>query len=156
MLRLTRNRTLSLAAVTVALFSQLCMAQDRGYWRAASTTANAITGDITISETKISINFTNFTLAQARILNPTEVAAAFDADINGGEQGTLYHLTVPAAKRFLKHNTLCGNEDTQWMATYVSGRTLSVDFFSGSNPPVFAFDALSNSTSLCGTFTYVR
>jgi hypothetical protein len=156
MLRLMKNRALYFVAATVALFSQLCAAQDKGYWRSASTTANAITGDIAISETKVSINYTNFTLAEVRILAPAEVAAAFDADISSGDKGVLYRLTVPAAKRFLKHNTLCGTEDTQWMATYVSGRMLSVDFFSGSNPPVFTFDAVSNSTNLCGTFSYVR
>ena len=42
------------------------------------------------------------------------------------------------------------------MATYVSGRTLQVDFFSGSNPPVLTFEALSNTANLCGTFTYRR
>jgi hypothetical protein len=131
-------------------------AQDKGYWRAASTTANSITGDIAVSDTKVTINFAVFPLVQARRLNPGEVSAAFDADVNAGGTGALYRLTVPAARRFLHHNTLCGTEETQWMATYVSERTLQVAFFSGSESPVFTLDALRNSTDLCGNFTYAR
>lgn len=131
-------------------------AQDLGYWNVASTTAKAITGDISIGTNKVTINFTNFTLAAARTLGPAEVAAAFDADVNAGGNGQLYRLNIPADKRFLHHNTLCGTEETHWMATYVSGRTLQVAFFSGENPPVLSVDALANSTTLCGTFTYAR
>jgi hypothetical protein len=131
-------------------------AQDKGYWRAASRTANAITGDIALSDSKTTINFTEFPLVQARTLTPAEVSAAFDADINAGATGVLYHLSVPATKRFLHHNTLCGTEDTRWMATYASGRNLQVAFFSGTDAPVITLDALQNSTDLCGTFTYAR
>lgn len=131
-------------------------AQDKGYWRAASRTANAITGDIALSGSKATINFTEFPLVQARALTPAEVSAAFDADINAGATGVLYHLSVPATKRFLHHNTLCGTEDTRWMATYASGRNLQVAFFSGTDAPVFTLDALQNSTDLCGTFTYAH
>ena len=136
--------------------SSFCAAQDKGYWRAVSNTANSITGDIALSDTKVTINFTAFLIAQARPLGPAEVSAVFDADVNAGGTGALYHLTVPAAKRFLRHDTLCGSEDTQWMATYVSGSTLQVAFFSGAGAPVFTLDALRNSTDLCGTFSYAR
>ena len=149
----TLLRVASILALACALS---CSAQEKGYWRAASNTANSITGDIELSDTKITINFTRFLIAQARALAPAEVSAAFDADINAGATGTLYHLSVPASKRFLHHNTLCGTEDTQWMATYVSASTLQIAFFSGSNAPVFTMDALSHSTDLCGTYTYVR
>jgi hypothetical protein len=101
-------------------------AQDKGYWPASSNTAKSITGDIAISDAKLVINFAGFPMVQARDLKPAEVSAVFDADINVGRTGFLYHLTVPGTKRFLHHNTLCGTEDTQWMATFVSGRTLQV------------------------------
>ena len=143
--------------IGLALFCSLpCLAQDKGYWRATSNTANSITGDIVISDTKLTINFTASLLAKARSLAPAEVSAAFDADINAGGTGTLYRLNVPGAKRFLHRNTLCGAEDTQWMATFASGRTLQVAFFSGTEVPVFTFDAIAKSTTLCGTFTYGR
>ena len=150
------RRSLLIAAAGL-LFGSLCgVAQDKGYWRAASSSANEITGDIAISETKLSINFSSFTVAQIRRLTPAEESAAFGSDINAAGVGNLYRLTVPAAKRFLHRNTLCGSEDTQWMATYVTGRTMQVAFFSGENMPVLTPDALADSTDVCGAFGYSR
>ncbi|MGA8044508.1 MAG: hypothetical protein WCA37_17065 [Terracidiphilus sp.] len=150
-------RSLMSAVVVVVLAGSLaCAAQDKGYWRAASNSAVSITGDITIANAKVTINFSTFPLAPIRTLSTAEVAAAFDADVNVGGNGNLYRLNVPAAKRFLHHNTLCGTEDTQWMATYVEGKTMQVAFFSGANAPVLTMDALANSTDLCGTYTYGR
>jgi len=132
------------------------LAQDKGYWRSASNTANSITGDIALSDSKVTINYIAFPMVQARTLTPAEVSAAFDTDVNAGGAGELYHVTVPASRRFLKKNTLCGSEDTQWMATYASGKTLQVAFFSGDAPPVFTVDAFAQATDICGTFTYMR
>lgn len=148
-------RSILLAAAGLALACSLT-AQDKGYWRAASNTAVSITGDISLSDTKVTLNFTNFSIAQIRTLNAAEVAAAFDSDANAGGNGALYRLMVPADKRFLHKNTLCGTADTQWMATYVTGRNLKVAFFSGDNAPILTFDALSNSTDLCSIFVYAR
>ena len=131
-------------------------AQDGGAWRAESTNAVAITSDIAIGKDKVLIDFLTYPLAPIRPLKPVEVSAVFDADVNAGINGMLYRLRIPAAQRFLKKNTLCGDEDTQWMATYVSGHTLDVAFFSGDDMPVFTFDAISKSTALCGTFAYAR
>src|SRR5271165_5255157 len=130
--------------------------EDRGLWSAASTNAHAITGDITIGEAKVTLNFITFPLAQIRRLKPVEVSAVFDADVNAGIEGTLYRLHVPAGKYLVKKNTLCGGEETQWMATYATGHTLKVAFFSGDDMPVFTFDAMQNATTLCGKFTYGR
>lgn len=148
--------SLRVSCFLVLLCSLPCLAQDKGYWRPASTTANSITGDLEISASKLTINYIAFPLVQARTLVTAEVAAAFDADVNVGGTGTLYRLTVPAAQRFLHHNTLCGTEETQWMATFVSGHAMQVAFFSSPTPPVFTFDAIRNSPDLCGTFTYAR
>jgi len=131
-------------------------AQDKGMWRSTSSNANAITGDIVISESKLSIAFMGFPIAEIRSLTPIEISAVFDADSNVAQAGNLYRMNIAAAQRFLHHNTLCGTEDTQWMATYIEGRNLHVAFFSGSDMPVFKFEAISNSTDLCGTFTYTR
>ncbi|MFP5235998.1 MAG: hypothetical protein ACLGSD_08840 [Acidobacteriota bacterium] len=142
----------------LALFvsSSSLAAQDRGYWTAASSNAKAITGDLTIGPSKLGINFAGFPLAPIRQLTKDEGSAAFDVVGNEGLGGELYRVTIPASRRFLHHNTLCGTEDTQWMATYVAGRTLYVDFFSGSEMPKLTMDALANSTDLCGTFVYAR
>jgi hypothetical protein len=134
----------------------LLNAQDQGYWRAASTNARAITGDVTITETAVVFNFIPFTIAPIRKLKTVEVAALFDADVNSGVQGNLYRLSIPSERRFLHKNTLCGSESAQWMATFVSGRNLQVALFSGLDEPVFSFDALTNSSTRCATFTYGR
>jgi hypothetical protein len=131
-------------------------AQEAGAWRASSSTAESITGDIAISEAKLFINFSAFPAARIRALEPGEVSAVFDADSSAGARGSLYRLDIPGSKKFMHHNTLCGSEDTQWMATYVEGRSLHVAFFSGQKMPVFTRDAISNSTDLCGTFSYAR
>jgi hypothetical protein len=149
------KRTILLA--TLVLISSIsAAAQDKGMWRADSSNASAITGDIIIAPNKLTLNFLVFPLAQIRALSPTEISAVFDADSNVAQAGNLYRLNIAAGQRFLHHNTLCGTEDTQWMATYIEGRKLHVAFFSGPNMPVFKFEVISNSPDLCGIFTYTR
>jgi hypothetical protein len=131
-------------------------AQELGYWRAANSTAQSVTGDIAFSDTKIGINFSNFSIVRARDLEPGEVSSVFDADSNANNKGHLYKLDIPASKRFMHKNTLCGAEETQWMATFVEGRELHLAFFSGEKVPVFTLDAISNSSNLCGTYAYTR
>ncbi len=131
-------------------------AQEQGPWRATSSTAQSITGDVALSDTRIAINFSSFTIARIRELAPGEVSSVFDVDSNIGGRGNLYRLSVPAAKKFLHHNTLCGSEDTQWMAAFVSGRLLHLAFFSGEKIPVFTPEAIANTTDLCGVFSYAR
>jgi len=130
-------------------------AQERGIWRAVSNTAMSITGDVVFSPDKITMNFTSYTIARIRDLKTEEVQAVFDPEQTGGS-GSLYRLNVPAAKRFLHKNTLCGAEDTEWMATYVAGKSLQIAFFSGMKPPALTIDAINSATNLCGTFSYVR
>jgi hypothetical protein len=131
-------------------------AQEKGYWRAASNTARSITGDVTLADEKIVINFGAFPMAKARALEKAEIGALFDADSNTPGDASLYRLSIPASKKFLNKNSLCGGEDTQWMVTYVSGRSLRLAFFSGPKAPILTFEAISNSTDLCGTFAYAK
>jgi hypothetical protein len=131
-------------------------AQEGGYWRAESSTTRSITGDVALSTEKISINYSGFVIARIRDLKPGEIIAAFDADNGAGGSGGLYRLSIPASKKFLHRNTLCGDEDTQWMATYVAGPSLHLAFFSGQKEPVLTPDALANAVNLCGVFSYVR
>jgi len=131
-------------------------AQELGYWRASSKTAHSITGDVALSEIKLSINFSLFNIVRARDLEPAEVASVFDADSAGSVKGRLYGLNIPATKKFLHKNTLCGTEDTHWMAAYSDGSSLQLAFFSGDKAPTFTVDAIANSTSLCGVYSYVR
>jgi hypothetical protein len=152
-----KKQLLLLAAASWMLTCSLSgAAQDKGYWRASGSTAGAITGDISISETKLTISYSPFTIAQIRRLDAAEIVAVFDLETTNGGSGNLYRLNIPASRRFLHHNTLCGTEDAQWMVTYSVDRNLQVAFFSGSNLPVMTRDALANSTDLCGTFSYVH
>ena len=132
------------------------IAQEAGYWRASSKTAKSITGDVALSDQKISINFTAYWIAQIRTLTPAELSAAFGADASTPGNGNLYRLSIPSDKRMLHKNTLCGGEDTQWLATYTTGRSLQLAFFSTSKMPVFTPEAMTNDSSLCGIFGYER
>ena len=144
------------ASLLICTLTAAVQAQDKGYWRAASKTARSITGDLSLGDEKIIINFVPFPMAKVRTLEKAEISALFDVDSTAAGDATLYRLTVPAAKKFLNKNTLCGAEDTQWMVTYVSGKSLRLALFSGQKAPVFTFNAISNSTDLCGTFEYAR
>jgi hypothetical protein len=151
-----RRTFLAVAVTGVLLSALLCSAQEKGYWRAASSNAGSITGDIEMSDTRISINFASFTIAQIRKLTPAETSAVFASESNGAASGNLYRLRIPAQKRFLHKNSICGSDDTEWMVTSVVERTMYVAFFSGANTPEFTPEAMANATDLCGTFIYAR
>ena len=158
MLGSMKQERVSILVIAAAVLT-CCLAvaaQEAGPWRAASKTAESITGDVAFSDTRVAIEFSTFPIARIRDLEPGEVSAAFDVDSNAGGRGSLYRLSIPASKKFLHHNTLCGSEDTQWMAVYPVARTLHVAFFSGPKMPVFTPEALANTTDLCGTFLYAR
>ena len=132
-------------------------AQEKGIWRASSSTAKSITGDVTFANGKIAINYSSGSvIAQIRGLQPSELSAAFDLDGTPEGSGNLYRLSIPGATRFEHKNTLCGGEDTQWMVTYAAGRSLQIAFFSGQTMPVLTGEAMATATNLCGTFSYVK
>ena len=142
-------------AVVVCVLG-VAAAQEQGAWRAASKTARGVTGDVAFGGEKISINFSSFTVAQIRELQPAEIAAVFPSEDTGSGSGNLYRTSIPANKKFLSKNTLCGSEETQWIASYVTGKELQLAFFSGAAMPVFTADAIGSSANLCGTYTYGR
>ena len=155
------KRVCLLSSVVALLFLTLtaqspAQAQERGYWRAASNTARSITGDVTLGSEKLTINFFSTPISHIRDLQPTEISAVFDTDANSPGSGSLYRLTIPGSKKFLHKNSLCGDEDVQWMVSYAASGSLQLAFFSADKPPVLTFDAVSKSTDLCGTYTYVK
>ena len=149
-------RSVALFAVCGLVCSSSLLGQESGQWRAASNTAKGVTGDIAFAGQKIVINFSGFTVAQIRELSPAESAALFPSAGAATPPGNLYRTSIPAEKRFLHKNTLCGSEETQWVATLVSGHSLQLAFFSGPAMPAMTPDALANATDLCGTYAYVR
>jgi hypothetical protein len=148
---------LLLLTLTGALPASAQKSPEKGIWHAQSKSAKSVTGDIAFSDYKVTLNFYSFTIANIRTLTSAELAAAFDADataING--TGTLYRLVIPGTKKFLRGSTLCANEDTQWIVTYVSGKSLQLLFFSGNDMPVLTPDALPNNANLCGLYSYTH
>lgn len=131
-------------------------AQEKGSWRAANSRARSITGDISFATDKVSMNFAIFPMSQIRTLKPEELKAAFDLDGDVAGTGNLYKVNIPAKQKFLRKNSLCGAEDTQWMVTYVAGRDLHLAFFSGQKAPVFTPEAIATTTDLCGVYIYAR
>jgi hypothetical protein len=131
-------------------------AEEKGAWRATSKTAQSVTGDVAFGGDKMSINFNAFIIAEIRDLEPAEVKAAFNLDGDPKSGGRLYRLDIPASKKFLHKNTICSGEDTQWMVSYVDGKSLMLAFFSGNSMPVLTGEGMMNATNVCGTFTYGR
>ncbi len=133
-----------------------CWGQDKGSWRAESKTASSITGDLGLSNDKLYLNFTPFTVATVRVLKQAETSALFAAEGETEGVGNLYRLRIPGDRKFLHKNNLCASEDVTYMATSVTGKTLRVAFFSGPKMPELTVDWMANTTDLCGTFTYSR
>jgi hypothetical protein len=94
-------------AASFLIFCLTLTAQEKGVWGAVSSNARSITGDVELSNEKISIDFVSFTMARIRSLDKAELSAAFDADSNANGAGSLYRLQVPAARKFLHKNSLC-------------------------------------------------
>jgi len=131
-------------------------AQERGSWSAASSNARSITGDVSLANEKISINFVSFPISRIRDLKPAELKAAFDLDGDPAGTGGLYKLNIPATKKFLRKNSLCGGEDTQWMVAWGAGHNLQLAFFSGPEVPIFTPEAIATTTNLCGIYSYAK
>ena len=138
------------------IFTLTAAAQEIGYWRASSQVARSITCDISFSTERLTLNLLTFPIARSRALTPAEIAGAFNPDPGAPVAGSLYRLDISASQKFLRKNTLCGTDETKWMATYISGKSLVIAFFSDDKPPVLTHEALADSTTLCGIFSYVR
>lgn len=143
-------------ALALALTTTLAAQQIRGTWRATSKNAQSITGDVAIAAEKIQISFTILPISQIRPLQPTEIKAAFDLEGEAEGTASLYKVNIPATQKFIKKNSLCGGETTEWMVTYVAGRQLRIAFFAGAKPPTFTPDAIATTTDLCGIYNYSK
>lgn len=145
-----------MAILAVAAFAPAAHAQDQGLWLAESQSADNITGQLEIKADRIGMAFLRIPIVRVRAITADEAVAAFDADRDASGGGALYRVRIPATTKMLNKNTLCGSEDTEWMMTWATKKTLHVAFFSGEQPPKLSFEALTNSAELCGNFTYGR
>ncbi len=142
--------------LSAALMSAQKEPSDKGNWRPASKTASSITGPITLSEERLMMGFIPVTIAPIRHAEPAEVSSVFDVPADSNPGGELYRMNISADRQLLHKNVLCGTEDTTYMLTTVSGKTLQVAFFSGGKLPDLKPETIANSNTLCGTFTYSR
>ena len=151
-------RILTLAALAVILCGSLtASAREKSvYWTAASSNSTAITSDIEISSSKLTIGYIDFPISKVQDVTPAEALAVFDVDTGVRGVGALYHLNIVASTRFQHNNTLCGGEDTQWMLSWTTQHSLKIAFFSGAEKPTLTFEAINNSPQLCGVFSYAH
>jgi hypothetical protein len=151
---------LALAAALFAAVPPAATAQaktpDMGYWVPVNSSARTITGELALFPTRLTLNLINFPVAPIHALTPAEIRAVFPGE-TPDSGGNLYRVRIPAAQRFLNHNTLCGTDQAEWLVTTLINRQLYVAFFSGTEMPVFTPEALEKSSDLhCGTFSYSR
>lgn len=145
-----------IVAVTLATFALTLPAQEAGLWRATSTNAKAITGDLGFGENKLILNFLQFPVSQIRPLTTDELLSVFNPDNPAAAVGHLYKLQISGDQKFLHKNSLCGSDTVEWMATAIIGRELRIAMFSGSPVPALTLDSMNNGANLCGTYTYTR
>jgi hypothetical protein len=152
-----KSKRLLYAALACTLLCALAApAQEGSYWRPTSSNAKSITGDVVFAGSKFTLDFSTYTIAQIRTLQPAEARVLFDAGDPATGAGNLYRLSIPDTKHFLHHNTLCGSEETDWVITYTEGRNLQLAFFSGPSIPTLTPEAMADNTRLCGVFSYQR
>src|SRR5262245_34469578 len=114
------------------LISLAIHAEERGYWRAASNSARSVTGDISLGDESLTSTSSTTTTSTVRPPEPAEVSSVFDTDSASAGTGSFYRANIPATKKFLHKNSLCGSEDVQWMVAYAAGNQLQLAFFSGN------------------------
>jgi hypothetical protein len=156
--RTMKLRIPALLTLAIALFGSVAASagEKKTYWGAASSNAIAITSDVELGASKLSIGYIDFPINKAKEISLTEAMAAFDVDTATPGAGTLYHINIAASTRFQHNNTLCGGEDVLWMLAWTTKHSLKLAFFSGADQPQLTFEAVSKSQDLCGVFTYTR
>ncbi|MGX7706445.1 hypothetical protein [Methylobacterium sp. Gmos1] len=114
-------------------------------WSALSLTAQAITGDIALSPTRL--------VAAGRSL-PLAVAADIPAfgTLAGPVAARILRVTRPVDPVLLRGNRLCG-APVRWIVAYrrEGGRRLTLAAFTGNDLP-----ASESGPDLCATFSYAR
>jgi hypothetical protein len=100
--KMKRRAWLRVVAGLVMVCGVVAAAQDKGYWRADNSTAKSITGDIALSDEKMAINLVNFPVSRIRGLEKDEAGALFDADGGAAGSASLYRLSIPSSRTFVR------------------------------------------------------
>jgi hypothetical protein len=139
-----------------------------GTWTPLSHSADAITGDVSLSGTVIAIADTSYPITTDHVLSINEtgsVAGAFSIQPNQSLDARLYHTNIPAKATMSNGNRICGSGTAEWfvaLTTSVQGadpnssRQLNLMFLSGDSQPTLDADTLAHSGRLCGTYSYQR
>ena len=135
-----------------------------GTWTPLSHTADAITGELSISGNMIAISGTSYPLATVHMLNASEIAIVtetFSLQPNQTVDARLYRTSIPEKATMLGGNRICGSGDAQWIVALTtpdanSSLQLNLMFLSGDLIPSLDADTLAHSGRLCGTYSYQR
>jgi hypothetical protein len=151
--RLVTFRALLPALAAAALLAQSCAwaAQAGEKWEAVSTTALAITGNVTFSPDRI-------TFGNGKSLPLALAGTAPNFDWSGTKTATLYRVTAPDDPVLLQGTRLCGGHAPQpvtfiavWKPALVGSDIdpRGMAAFSGSARPTVA-----GGPGFCGTYNY--
>jgi hypothetical protein len=136
-----------LAAIVLASFAAQARAAER--WQAVSTTASAITGDVTYAPEKI--NFAN--KKSLRLADGRKLAASIS---NGRKvDAVLYRVAAPADLLLVRGNHLCAGKPVTWVVVWNPPKVGS-EVAPRSMAPFSrqAVPASDDSSTSCGTFNY--
>lgn len=121
-----------------ALAASPAVAGEKGEkWRAMSTTAIAITGDISVFSD-------HMVFGNGQRVSLTAVGKS-------GRNARIFKLDVPANPKLLNGNTLCGPKAVQFVAfSKLDATTLSLSVFDRKEAPT------SSDDGPCGIYNYVK
>lgn len=131
-------------------------------WTAYSTTAMAITGDVSLDHETITLGGRHkFRIKRVRALSAAELEAMHE--FTGSEalaEASLYKIDIPANTKLRNGNTICGRAaTTRMIAARKSARgekQLVLVFFSGSRNPFFEGWRSTVNSGICGSFGFTQ
>ncbi|MFM5949971.1 MAG: hypothetical protein ACKOPM_12230 [Novosphingobium sp.] len=141
-------KPLRLTALALAAIASVAQAKPAGEerWRAASTTAMAITGDIRLSPTRL--------IAAGQTI-PVTVAADLPAyrSITGVFPARVLKVTSPRRVKMLRGNEFGCNAPVRWIVVYRQGarNSLGMEVFEGPAMP-----RSSDDQGFCASYGYYR
>jgi hypothetical protein len=152
----------SIVALAAAVVPLTATAQQNpfatpAYYTAQSNTALSITGTVRFSSKAIGINGKSYPLTLTHTLSPEELTNAKPVfSIDNATTGYLFKTSIPGNAPMLNKNSLCNAKCTWALVVYTAPDQLNIAFFTGDATPSLATGAISNSSSLSGTYWYAR
>ena len=137
---------------------KLVPTQPEQKWIAGSTTAMAITGNVTLASNTIIMSHKQFAITLVREIDKRQL---YDVGqiLDFGQavpSARLYKTLVTGMSRLMNGNTICGpNEDARWMLVAETPGYLTLAFFSGEREPNLDYNVVRVSHYLCGTYSYI-